>query len=1116
MRIALVALFLICSSPVWAQESAMIRAEQAYSAGDYSTALAEYELIVASYPGNPIAWLRIARINAGRQQWPEAVSAYQMLASLGPLDRDVHMEYADALREAGQLNMAIEEYNQVLNSGPDKSLLAQADVAFRGGHLSDAQRLYENILSAYPAEQTSLMRLGQIHAIRGEWNEAASCYQALLDYGYDGPELRMEYGDVLREAGDLEQALVQYNMVVSGGSQPPIATTAPQPAPPARTSQQAPVSRQAPPPPPPAMASPQDLSAANSAPVSVPAIQEPQQPPQRPAPQQSQQQSQPEQTDWTTYSSYTPPAPTYSALQRDVPEESYLVREVNRAELVYPQDLPPSGNSVFFMQRDDDSGNGSAGDSNNGDEDTSDTEEHDWLLEARAYAAYGDWEAAVDAYEHLMQEQEISTAIRIEYGDALREADQPSLAIEQFNRILLSEPDNVDAKIGLAKSLALDGQLDEAMYLLDQVSMDAASMRKARLARAYSYYVNGYIVETWQDIGEVLALNPDNREAVAMLQQVEMGPENWDQFRQLLASVPGNEDVLELIDKLIEAERQQWLQLPSDQYDRAEALYLRGKYDQALREYEQLARTDPLNARIWMRLGTIYRWEEDWEESLSAYETYLRLVPDDYEAKLRYAQALLYSGNAADARDELESLVNAVDIPLDIYELALPVYASALNALGYQQQALRWYEEALVFDPHNVEVRVAYADTLAGQGKYDRAEMQYNLVLRDDPTNEAARMGLGRSYAWQGDYSRARQQYESVPMDSGYYSASRIGLAYTYLWQGRPDQARDLADEAARMDPQNPELAVLYESLRQTPGSAITPSASVTWQQSHDSDDNDTSNVITTIQTPVGRDSSLLITHEDFKLDNTNRGEETVGTRTRATVTTPLSDRANLSVSGSYLDLDNALDPHVSEWNWGTSVSFRMTDSWTAGVGYSQQTFYDTTELARNDIGINETWVTSDWTVDDNTRISTIYAYGDLDDGNQRNSAGVNLRKSAQWAGRGRLQYGVAGRFLSYDHDLNNGYWDPHNYRYGEVYADWLDLSDNPILIDAGVGFGVDKESGRSVDTVFRYNIGIRKPFLNNRLVLRAGYASSDAETNATTGPGYEYETWYLKGDYAF
>jgi len=174
------------------------------------------------------------------------------------------------------------------------------------------------------------------------------------------------------------------------------------------------------------------------------------------------------------------------------------------------------------------------------------------------------------------------------------------------------------------------------------------------------------------------------------------------------------------------------------------------------------------------------------------------------------------------------------------------------------------------------------------------------------------------------------------------------------------------------------------------------------------------------------------------------------------------------------------------------------------------------TELARNNIGINETWVTSDWTVDDNTRISTIYAYGDLDDGNQRNSAGVNVRKSAQWAGRGRLQYGVAGRFLSYDHDLNNGYWDPHNYRYGEVYADWLDLSDNPILIDAGVGFGVDKESGRSVDTVFRYNIGIRKPFLNNRLQVRAGYASSDAETNATTGPGYEYESWYLRGDYAF
>lgn len=1098
MRIALVALFLAFVTPVWAQESAMIRADRAYGAGDYSTALAEYELLAANYPGNPIAWLRIARIRAARGEWPEAANAYQVLASLGPLDRDVHMEYADALRESGQLELAIEHYSLLLGSGPDESALAQADMAFRNGKLTEAEGYYEDILSEYPGQEIAWRRLGQIHVLRREWQEAISCYRTMLDYGFDSAEIRLEFGDVLRESGDLEEALVQYNYAV-GNTVPAAAAPIPQAAdaqrqPPPVVERPEPLSSAKP-----APAPANDISTANSSAIVLPTF------------------------DDSPATSVGPAVETGGSSQgwsvrneqRQTADDGYLVREVNRAELLYPQELPAGSSMAFYMQRED----GDA-DENESDEDVQNGAaeiEHDWLAEARAYAAYGDWEAAVDAYENLMAEQPVSTEIRIEYGDALREAGEPELAQDQFNRILLSEPDNIDAKVGLAKAIALAGELEEAMYLLDQVSMDAESMRKARLARAYCYFVNGYIQETWTDIGETLALDPANREAVALLQQVEMGPENWDQFRELLVSVPGNEDILKLIDQIIEAERQLWLQLPSDQYDRAEALFLRGKFDEALLDYEELARSDPLNARIWMRLGTLYSWEEDWDESLAAYETYLRLVPDDYEARLRYAQALLYSGNPADARDELESMINAVDIPLDVYEQALPVYASALNALGDYLQARAWYEEALVFLPHNYDVRVAYADTLAGQGLYDRAQIQYNLVLREDPGNEAALMGLGRSYAWQGDYDRARRHYERLPMDSPYYSASRIGLAYTYLWEGRPQQARTLADEAARLDPHNPELAVLYESLRQTPGSAVTPNLAVTWRQSHDSDDNDTSSVITTVTAPVfNGDSAIVINHEDFKLDNTRRGEESVGTRTRATLTTPLNDRTNLNLSASYLDLDNALDPAVSEWNWGTAVSFRMSDGWTAGVGYSDDTLFDTTELARNNIGIQETWVSSDWTFGDNTRLSALYAYGDLSDGNSRNSVSVNLRQSEQWANRGRLHYGVVGRFLAYDKDMNNGYWDPHNYRFAELYADWLDLSDNPILIDAGVGIGLDKETGRSVEGVFRYNLGIRKPLLNNRLQLRAGYASSEAETTATSGPGYEYEAWYLSGDYAF
>ncbi|GEM_PF-2866865 len=1091
-RSALVAFLLACSTTVLAQESATTRADTAYERGDFATALTEYERVVADYPGHPIAWLRIARIQAATEQWRNAVTAYRTLDGLGPMDPEVRTEYADALRQAGEVGAAIEQYELVLAQQKTDSAMGLAEQAYASGDLDAALQQYDKIVREHPADAAAWRRIGQIHSQCRRWPEAVSAYEQLVSLGGAGDDARMEYGDALRQCGDLEGAVRQYSLVADGGGGA-LSTPGSAAGPPLSELVDAvtpiPVERAAA-----ASAAPggfrQTADTLTEVPAAPAVVQA--------APPSAVVRAQPQAPEVVQ-----PVIPAEAVAQ-----PTYLVREVRTAEMLEPE-VAAGSPVVFMMQRDEDAE----------EEQDSPRTAEEWLAAARSHAEAEEWLAAVEAYEEYLAREAGDTALMLEYADALREAGYLDQAEAEYNKLLHSDPESADARIGLAKVLALDGELEEAMYLLDQIELDPRKLTTVRLTRAYCYFVNGYVLEAWQDIGDVLALDPANAQAIELLLQGAFDEEQWQAVRSALAVNPANAEALELMDMIVASERLKYMGLPGESGDRAEALFQRGEYEEAKREFEEQARRDPLNARTWLRLGTIYRWEEDWEESLAAYEEYLSMQPDDVEARLRYAQALLYSGAAQDAVDELELLLRDPDVEIDTYEAALLVYASALNAVGRSEEALEWYEEALMFAPHNLEARVAYGDTLAGMQRNAEAIEQYNLALREDPTYEPAKLGLARTQTWSGELREATVTYDTVSASSPYYSSSRIGKAYAYLWQGDRARARALADEAARLDPDNPDLPLLYEALESAPAATGgVPVAGFTWSQSHDSDDNDVCVNVTRITAPVGDSGVVLsLSNEDFKLDNTARGEESIGYHARLRMTTPIGRRTSWVLEGSYLDVDNGADPGLEEWNWGTSFNVGLTDDWRGSAGYRTQVFYDTTELVRNNIRLDETWAQAERRVfDADTWLIGRYAFGDLSDGNERHSWAFNLRRSAMWAASGRLDYGVAFRVLNYKLNLNNGYWDPHNYRYGEFYADWLDLSNRPVLIDAGVGWGLDKETNTDTDTVFRYNIGLRKRLLHDRLTLRAGYSSSDASTNASTGPGYEYESWYLGGDYVF
>ncbi len=950
-----------------------------------------------------------------------------------------------------------------------------AQQAYARSDFSAAKTEYFGVVAHDPDDGLAWLGLARSCVRLEDWTEAIAAYERAAALGVLDASGRAEYGDLLKQQGELEAAIEQYKLALESDS-----------AAPAPVKPRARLARTKP---------------AKSAPAANVAS----------SPKQAGLISASVKSD-SAISAAQPGPDTAASAVREVPVTAESAEGAAKPSLKPGVEAKPDGAAqveflapvtphnasesagagagiVAVFREQQPAGALQAAPDTAQPQAAAPAATEDLLTQARELAADKRWSEAVAAYQAVLQTQDASDDIRLEYGAALREAGQLQQAEDEFNRLLHANPDSIEAKIGLAKVLGKNAKITEAMYLLDQIFVDKSTYAKVQLARAYIYFVNDYISEAISMIGDVQGYDPENAEAKALLEQYgakldeSMG---WNK--------PGP--------------------LPDDPALRGEVLYNQGEREQAKRDFEQAVRTNPGDMRAWQRLADLYRWDGQWDDAGTAYLRYLKLNPTDYNARLRYAQVLLSSGDAAAAHDELWSLITDPGTPIEVYNETLLSYATALTALGQAKDAITWYEQALRFDPHNTGARTAFASALAAARLYDKAREQYQWVLEDDPASQAARVGMAQTYAWAGDLNNALKYYNEIDQSSEYYSASLIGKAFAYLWAGKRDKAVALANEAGRVDPQHPDLPTLYARLNEKPD----PALSAIWRSSHDSEDNDYTGLTTSINVPLNaRGAALGISYEDLKLDNSTKSQSSSGSNTKVTFSTPVGDKARIGGSVSKVDLSNSNNTRTDKWNWSANGSLQLQDSLNVYGSYEDRTLYDTPELARNQIGVGEWAMGMDWRMQDgNTHLVAQYAHGEMSDHNTRESRLIKLARHASWRNRARIDYGVDYRTLDYSWDLTHGYWDPDNYRIYETFVDYTDTSTRKIKLDAGFGWGLQKNTNTKFAGVFRYNIGLRAGFKGDRWILRAGYSNSNAQDTAATVPGYQWKSWYLSSDFRF
>jgi tetratricopeptide (TPR) repeat protein len=167
------------------------------------------------------------------ERMTDAEAAFKKYVQLIPNDPNPHDSYAELLLKLGRFDEAIKAYEKALSIDPNfvASYVGIGNTHLSAGRLDDARKAFARIAAV--ARTTGERRLARF------WTAAAYVHESSTDKALD--ELRAGYalaeaehdagsmsgdltqmGDVLREAGRLEEALAKYNEAVKVIEQAPV------------------------------------------------------------------------------------------------------------------------------------------------------------------------------------------------------------------------------------------------------------------------------------------------------------------------------------------------------------------------------------------------------------------------------------------------------------------------------------------------------------------------------------------------------------------------------------------------------------------------------------------------------------------------------------------------------------------------------------------------------------------------------------------------------------------------------------------------------------------------------------------------------------------------------
>ncbi len=425
-------------------------------------------------------------------------------------------------------------------------------------------------------------------------------------------------------------------------------------------------------------------------------------------------------------------------------------------------------------------------------------------------------------FEEIIAKGNPKPEILLDYARYLTSTNHLPRAIEIYRMYLKQRPEDVTSRLNLAKIFSwtkgFDAGRAECQILLKQNPKNADALGV---------------------LGDIYAWSSQEETAITYYRQAQQFASNpgfyAEKIKRLLAT-PGYKEIdmmsrakkdhtgkvaLELAKLLLDQGREdeadslvqvrlEYTSQDSEAINLSETIKVHREKrltENRIRLNERLL-TNPKDTLALLGLAqTLYQYPDSIMVASRIYVRYLNLRPSDNQARLEYANTLLWAGRWEEAEKELRSLSIVMKDNLDV-QLGL---ADAMLRSSHDPSASeRIYRLALMKKPDDITIKTGLGEALRMQGRYNEARQIFSEVLEADSTNKWISFILGYMDEDYGPLIHAAEKaVEAAPDDPDAIKR----LAEYYLKSKRYRDAETSYRRLLNIEPNNPIALEIVHNL---------------------------------------------------------------------------------------------------------------------------------------------------------------------------------------------------------------------------------------------------------------------------------------------------------------
>lgn len=336
---------------------------------------------------------------------------------------------------------------------------------------------------------------------------------------------------------------------------------------------------------------------------------------------------------------------------------------------------------------------------------------------------------------------------------------------------LVAKSKDPAAEFVLADYYAQLGRPGEGTSILEGLAREPPTQVQAKLRLARLYFLDGRIPDAHRMIGDVLAVDGRNVNALNMRANLLLNERNYSQA----------------LDVANEALRVQASSLDARRIV-AEAHAGQGNVDLAIRALTDLLQVNPLNGDAKVRLAQLYMLRRQFDNAKRLADDAVTGDPNAVAPRLVRAQVHLARGETDAADRDLAPINQAVP---DIAPLQVLLGDLALRRRQFQE-ARRAFERARALAPNSLDAFRGMLTLEILERRPRRAVEMLEQRLKGAPYSTDLAMLASSVYTLAGDAVKSERALRQViENDPNQQSAARLELANLYLDQNLLDQARN-------------------------------------------------------------------------------------------------------------------------------------------------------------------------------------------------------------------------------------------------------------------------------------------------------------------------------------